>query len=160
MAVLEHLQNLWTCFDYKRERDLEWLCLKWSIFFPDLHVCEQIETGNEHYCPGLPQTKEITLINLEVLRKQKKTIKSDFLLELFIISVMCMSGHFCYARLLPNSQFSVLCSKNFEVTKLAGTRYGETNVDIHPFLILNMEKSKFLNAIFLCDNNNSLYKLS
>ena len=44
--------------------------------------------------------------------------------------------------------------------KLAGTRYGETNVDIHPFLILNMEKPKFLNGIFLRDNNNSLYKLS
>ena len=39
--------------------------------------------------------------------------------------------------------------------KLANTRCGETNVDIHPFLILNMEKSKFWNAIFLCDNNYS-----
>ena len=73
---------------------------------------------------------------------------------------MCMSGHFCYTRLFSNSPFSVLCSKNFELMKLAGTWYGETNVDIHPFLILNMEKAKFLNAIFLGDNNNSLYKLS
>ena len=38
--------------------------------------------------------------------------------------------------------------------RLAATRYDETNVDIHPFLILNMEKPKILS-----DNKNSLYKL-
>ena len=31
--------------------------------------------------------------------------------------------------------------------KLAATRYDETNVDIHPFLILNMEKPKILQTI-------------
>ena len=72
---------------------------------------------------------------------------------------MYMSGHFCYTRLSSNSPFSVLCSKSFEVMKLAGTWYGETNVDIHLFLISNMKKSKFLNAVFLYDYNNSLYKL-
>ena len=61
---------------------------------------------------------------------------------------MRTSRHFCYTRLFSNSSLSVLCSKNFEVMKLAGTRYGGTNVDIHPFLILNMEKPKFLNGIF------------
>ena len=84
-------------------------------------------------------------------------------IHLFIIisySVMCMSGHFYYTRFFLNSPFSVLCSKNFEVMKLAGTRYGETNVDIHQFLILNMENPNFWHDIFLCDNNNSLYKLS
>ena len=79
---------------------------------------------------------------------------------IIIISVMCVSGHFCFTRLFPNSSFSVLCSENFEVIKLAGTRYDETNLDIHPLLILNMDKPKFLNGIFLCDDNNSLYKLS
>ena len=73
---------------------------------------------------------------------------------------MRMSGHSCYTQLFSNSPFSVLCFKNFKVMKLAGLRYGETNVDIHPFLILNMEKPRFLNGIFLCDINNSLYKLS
>ena len=43
--------------------------------------------------------------------------------------------------------------------KLAATRYDETNVDMHLFLILNMEKSKILNSIFFGDNKNSLYKL-
>ena len=62
---------------------------------------------------------------------------------------MCMSGHFCNTRLFSNSSFSVLCSKNFEVMKLTATRYDETNVDKHLFLILNMEKPKFLNSIFL-----------
>ena len=33
--------------------------------------------------------------------------------------------------------------------KLAATRYDETHVDIHSFLILNMEKPKFLNGMFL-----------
>ena len=51
-----------------------------------------------------------------------------------------------------------LCSENFEVMKLAATWYDETNIDIHPFLILNMEKPKIFNGIFLGDNN-SLYKL-
>ena len=59
-----------------------------------------------------------------------------------------MSGHFCNTRLFSNFSFSVLCSKNFEVIKLAATRYDETNVDIHPFLILNMEKPKILSGIF------------
>ena len=72
---------------------------------------------------------------------------------------MFVSGHFCNARLFPNSSFSVLCSKNFEVMKLPATRYDETNVDIHPFLLLKMEKPKILNDIFFGDNNNSLYKL-
>ena len=69
---------------------------------------------------------------------------------------MCASGHFCNTRLFSNSSFSVLCSKNFEVMKLTATRYDETNVDKHLFLILNMEKPKFLNGIFFGDNNNSL----
>ena len=43
--------------------------------------------------------------------------------------------------------------------KLAATWYDETNVDIHPFLILNMEKPKILNGIFFGDNKSSLYKL-
>ena len=72
---------------------------------------------------------------------------------------MCVSGHFSNTRIFPNSSFSVLCSKNFEVMKLAATRYDETNVDIHPFFILNMEKPKIFNDIFFGDNNNSLYKL-
>ena len=33
--------------------------------------------------------------------------------------------------------------------KLAATRYDETNVDMHSFLTLNMEKPKFLNGMFL-----------
>ena len=70
-----------------------------------------------------------------------------------------MSGHFCNRRLFSNFSFSALCSKNFEVMKLAATRYDETNVDIHPFLILNMEKPKILSGIFFGDNKNSLYKL-
>ena len=70
-----------------------------------------------------------------------------------------MSRHFCNTRIFPNSSFSVLYSKNFEVVKLAATRYGETNVDIHPFFILNMEKPKIFNDIFFGDNDNSLYKL-
>ena len=57
-----------------------------------------------------------------------------------ILRVMCVSGHFCNTWLFSNSSFSVLCSKNFEVMKLAATRYDETNVDMHLFLILNMEK--------------------
>ena len=72
---------------------------------------------------------------------------------------MCVSGHFCNTQLFSNSSFCVLCSKNFEVMKLAATRYDETNVDIHPFLILNMEKPKILSGIFFGDNKNSLYKL-
>ena len=72
---------------------------------------------------------------------------------------MCMSGHFCNTQLFSNFSFSVLCSKNFEVMRLAATRYDETNVDIHPFLILNMEKPKILSGIFFGDNKNSLYKL-
>ena len=43
--------------------------------------------------------------------------------------------------------------------KLATTRYDETNVDMHLFLILNMEKPKILNSIFFGDNKNSFYKL-
>ena len=62
---------------------------------------------------------------------------------------MCVSGHFCNTRLFSNSSFSVLCSKTFEIIKLAATQYDETNVDIHLFLIINMEKPKFLNGIFL-----------
>ena len=67
---------------------------------------------------------------------------------------MCMSGHFCNTRLFSNFSFSVLCSKKFEVTRLAATRYDETNVDIHPFLILNMEKPKILSGAFFGDNRN------
>ena len=66
-----------------------------------------------------------------------------------IIIVMCMSGHFCNTLLFSNSSFSVLCSKYFEVMKLTATRYNETSVDKHLFLILNTEKLKFLNSIFL-----------
>ena len=66
---------------------------------------------------------------------------------------MCMSRYFCYRWFFSNYPCSVLCSKNFEIMKLAGTRCGKTNVDIHPFLILNIEKPKLLNATFLCDNN-------
>ena len=43
--------------------------------------------------------------------------------------------------------------------KLAATRDDETNIDIHPFSILNIEKPKILNGIFFGDNNKSLYKL-
>ena len=70
-----------------------------------------------------------------------------------------MSGHFRNTRHFSNFTFSVLCSKEFEVMKLAATRYGETNVNMHPFLILNMEKPKILSGIFFGDNNNRLYKL-
>ena len=65
-----------------------------------------------------------------------------------IIRVMSVSRHFCNTRLFSNSSFSLLCSKNFEVMKLSATRYDETSVDIHPFLISNMEKSKILSSIF------------
>ena len=78
---------------------------------------------------------------------------------IIIIRIMSVSGRFCNSQLFSNSSFSVLCSKNFEVMKLAATRYDETNVDIHPFLILNMEKPKILSGIFFGDNKNSLYKL-
>ena len=71
-----------------------------------------------------------------------------FIIIIIIIRVMCMGGHFCNTRLFSNFSFSVLCSKNFEVMRLAATRYGETNVDIHPFLILNMEKLKILSGLF------------
>ena len=70
-----------------------------------------------------------------------------------------MSGHFCNKRLFSNFSFSALCSKNFEVMKLAATLYDETNVDIHQFLILNMEKPKILSCIFFGDNKNIFYKL-
>ena len=43
--------------------------------------------------------------------------------------------------------------------RLAATRYDETNVDIHSFLILNKEKPKILSGIFFGDNKNSLCKL-
>ena len=43
--------------------------------------------------------------------------------------------------------------------KLATRRYDETNVDIHPFLTLNMEKPKILSGVFFGDNKNSFYKL-
>ena len=62
---------------------------------------------------------------------------------------MCVSGHFCNTRLFSDSSFSVLCCENFEVMKLAATGYDETNVDIHRFLTLNMEKPMFLNGIVL-----------
>ena len=78
---------------------------------------------------------------------------------IIIIRVMCVSGHFCNTRLFSNFSFSVLCSKNFEVIKLATSRYDDTNVDIHPFLILNMENPKILGGIFFGDNKNSLYRL-
>ena len=78
---------------------------------------------------------------------------------IIIIRVMCVSGHFCNTRLFSNFSFSVLCSKNFEVMKLATSRYDETNVDIHPLLILNMENPKILSGIFFGDNKNSLYRL-
>ena len=67
---------------------------------------------------------------------------------IIMIRVMCVSGHFCNTRLFSDSSFSVLCSKNFEVMKLAATLYDETNVDIHPFLTLNREKPKILSGIF------------
>ena len=67
---------------------------------------------------------------------------------IIIIRVMCMSENFCITRLFSNFSFSVLCSKIFEVMRLAATRYGETNVDIHPFLISNMEKPKILSGFF------------
>ena len=72
---------------------------------------------------------------------------------------MCMSGHFCNTWLFSNSSFSVLCSKNFEVMKLAATLYNEIKVNMHPFLILNIEKLKILTGIIFGDNKNSLYKL-
>ena len=72
---------------------------------------------------------------------------------IIVIIVMCMSGLFCYTRLFSNSPFCVLCSKNSELLKLAGTRHGETNVDIHPFLILNMEMPSFCVIItIVCTN--------
>ena len=67
---------------------------------------------------------------------------------IIIIRVMCMSENFCITRLFSNFSFSVLCSKIFEVMRLAATRYGETNVDINPFLISNMEKPKILSGFF------------
>ena len=71
-----------------------------------------------------------------------------YIIIFIIVRVICMSGHFCNTRLFSNFSFSALRCKNFEVMKLAATRYDETNVDIHPFLILNMEKPKILNGIF------------
>ena len=71
------------------------------------------------------------------------------IITIIIITVMCVSGQFYNRRFFSNSSFSVLCSKNFEVMKLNATRYDETNVDIYSILILNMEKPKFLNGIFL-----------
>ena len=53
----------------------------------------------------------------------------------------------------------MLRSENFGIMKLAATRDDETNIDIHPFSILNIEKTKILNGIFFGDNNKSLYKL-
>ena len=82
-----------------------------------------------------------------------------FIIIIIIIRVMCVSGHFCNTRLFSNFSFSVLYSKNFEVMKLATSRYDETNVDIHPFLILIMENPKILSGIFFGDNKNSLYRL-
>ena len=82
-----------------------------------------------------------------------------FIIIIIIIRVMCMGGHFCNTRLFSNFSFSVLCSKNFEVMKLATSRYDETNVDIHPFLILIMENPKILSGIFFGDNKISLYRL-
>ena len=55
---------------------------------------------------------------------------------------MCVSDHFCNRSLFSISSFSVLCSKSFEVMKFPATWYDESNVDINPFLILNMEKPK------------------
>ena len=70
-----------------------------------------------------------------------------------------MSMYFCNTQLFSNSSFSVLCSENFEIMRLAATRYHEANVGIHPFLILNLEKPKILNGRFFGNNKNSLYKL-
>ena len=53
----------------------------------------------------------------------------------------------------------MLRSENFGIMKLAATRDDETNIDIYPFSILNIEKPKILNGIFFGDNNKSLYKL-
>ena len=53
----------------------------------------------------------------------------------------------------------MLRSEYFGIMKLAATRDDETNIDIHPFSILNIEKPKILNGIFFGDNNKSLYKL-
>ena len=84
MTIDEHLENLWKFFDYKREEgkfyvddlmlfNLEWICLKWPILFPDLlYIYEQIEAGNKHYVlVHLAAKRIILIINLEVLRRKK-----------------------------------------------------------------------------------------
>ena len=48
-----------------------------------------------------------------------------------IFEVIFLRWKFCNT-FFSNSSFCVL-SKNFEVMKLAVTRYDETNVDMHPF---------------------------
>ena len=89
----------------------------------------------------------------KALRKEimhRSRLHNKFFIIIFVMSYVRERA---FLQHTANSSFSVLCSKNFEVTKLAATRYDETNVHIHSFLILNVEKPKFLNGIFFGDNN-------
>ena len=57
---------------------------KMADFFPDLlYVYEQIEAENEHYCPGAPSNERNYFNNLSSFKNTKKSIKSEFLFELF-----------------------------------------------------------------------------
>ena len=60
------------------------------------------------------------------------TIIIIIIIIVMIFEVIFLRWKFCNTRLFSNSSFCVL-SKNFEVMKLAVTRFDETNVDMHPF---------------------------
>ena len=113
----------------------------------------------------LTQLLLLSMLNIIPTNKLKKVQwlnkgqSFTIIIVVVIIRVMCVSRHFNKTRLFSNSSFSVLYSKNFEVMRLAATRYDETNINMHLFLILNMEKPKILNSIFFGDNKNSLSKL-
>ena len=97
-----------------------------------------------------------TLLIQRWIQRKNHLVEKGNLLLLLILLLLLLS--YVRERAFVQHIF-VLCSKNCEVMKLAATRYDETIVDMHPFLILNMEKPKILNGIFFGDNNNNLYKL-
>ena len=78
------LQNLWCYFDLKKDYphfklddsilfQLQWTCVKWPDFFPDLlFIYERISETNEPFCPGPPCNEKNFLINFGVGEKMNK----------------------------------------------------------------------------------------
>ena len=122
---------------------------------------EKIRVGSKVSNKSL--TKKLWIIDFIIIIIINIIIIIIITIIIIIIVIMCVSGHFCNTRLFSNSSFSVLCSGNFEVMRLAATRYDETNVDMHAFFILNMEKPKiwmaFSSVIIRIVCTNYSYKL-